>query len=361
LKPVEADNMRLMIRMAIETGDGGYKLAARLNEMGIPSPTGHSEWTRPFIQDKLKSVTLLGYQDQFGRKWKTLPALIDEDDWFKVQSLIQKRSIEHGNGRNTQKTGGYMMTGLLRCWCGAPLVRHPHRDSHLIHYVCGSHPTVKQRLRAEHGDRRHIQVLTEDTDRFWNTWFEVYSLTEMPNLSQRGTREVQQLQTMLTEMRVQLERDRHQVVKESRQLAAQMGYGEVVVAAMVAEKLKGREDEINELEISLRHKQMRIVPRAFTSEVERKDGSHTVFEGSKWMGALDHQKNAILKTIIDKIQFHEDQNATYVVVSLNDEENNAMPPIYLNAKYDKQKTVRRWPITMQWIDDMQAFSLARQS
>jgi DNA invertase Pin-like site-specific DNA recombinase len=110
LNPVEAGVIEWMAGL-YEHGAGDVEVAARLNERGIPSPTG-VRWEKSQVRNVLCSPLIAGYVHRNGERYEGRhEAILDRDRWNRLQEV---RAARRGKGRRPE--GGHVFTGgILRC------------------------------------------------------------------------------------------------------------------------------------------------------------------------------------------------------------------------------------------------------
>ena len=143
IDPEKAEIVKRIFRMYLEEV-GAYSIADTFNREGIPSPTG-LQWQMNSILKMLKNPVYIGRvvygklttnprrQRDKSEPWflknpdpieaeAQFPAIISEEDFERVQALLDKR--------NPNKTGvralssDYLLSGLLRCECGGAMASH---------------------------------------------------------------------------------------------------------------------------------------------------------------------------------------------------------------------------------------------
>lgn len=141
--PEKAEIVKRIFRRYLEEV-GTYRIAEELNRDGIPSPTG-LKWNTSTLLKILKNPIYAGTlkygkvttnhrrQRDKSEPWflknpdpitadSRCPAIISQEEFDRVHALI--------NQRNPSKIGvralssEYLLTGLLKCRCGAPMVSH---------------------------------------------------------------------------------------------------------------------------------------------------------------------------------------------------------------------------------------------
>jgi site-specific DNA recombinase len=117
---IEPGEARTILRMAgwYEAGAGFREIAARLNEEGIPSPTG-IKWERSSVANVLRSPIIAGYvwlrptpEHPDGQRFDGLHAeIIDRERWERLREIREGRK-----GKGRRPVGSHAFTGgILRC------------------------------------------------------------------------------------------------------------------------------------------------------------------------------------------------------------------------------------------------------
>jgi site-specific DNA recombinase len=123
---------------------GAYSITDTLNKEGIPSPNG-GKWNQQTILKMLKNEFYAGrlvygkltYNPRHPRDksepWffknpdpiraeSQCPAIITPEEFERVQALLERRSPKVTGVRSL--SSDYLLTGILRCECGAPMNSH---------------------------------------------------------------------------------------------------------------------------------------------------------------------------------------------------------------------------------------------
>ncbi len=143
IDPVKAGIVHRIFRMYLEEV-GTYRIAETLNGDGVPSPMG-GKWNVQTILKILKNPVYAGKlvygklttnhrrQRDKAEPWyhknpdpivteSQFPVIISEEEFERVQALIERRGAPHVGKRAL--SSDYLLTGLLKCRCGAPMVSH---------------------------------------------------------------------------------------------------------------------------------------------------------------------------------------------------------------------------------------------
>lgn len=196
LDPPAAQVVRRIFDL-FEQGDGQVRIAKRLNEAHIPSPSEYKRilgeryangrrlqsttyWTYATIHRILQNQMYLGAMTQ-GRCFRptmhgkakkqqasqwivvedTHEAIISKDQWDRVQTLLRAR------GREPDFTGNVgPFAGFLRCGdCGRAMVKSKQRGG--LYYTCGSYKRYGPAVCTRHGISHALleEIILEDLNR----------------------------------------------------------------------------------------------------------------------------------------------------------------------------------------------------
>lgn len=115
-------------------GTSLFSLARKLNEKGIPRPSG-KPWSNTALRYMLKTPAMAGFSVHKRKivgkaEW---PAVIDEDRWYALQAFLDdpRRRTNQGNERKWQGTGVY------ECGrCGGKVRLQRTKERNKFTYVC---------------------------------------------------------------------------------------------------------------------------------------------------------------------------------------------------------------------------------
>lgn len=159
----QAAVVRRIFNLYLE-GNGNKKIAQRLNEEGIPGPTG-AKWSHTAIWEMLRRETYLGWivRNKTSKKrgvdgkrkyvrnpreqWQIIkdafPAIVDEEVFHKVQERIDKQADKwHASAlRARENHSRYLLTGIIKCVeCGKNFIcrktRNKKADKIYYNYAC---------------------------------------------------------------------------------------------------------------------------------------------------------------------------------------------------------------------------------
>lgn len=132
----KADIVRRAFKLALE-GNGIYLIMKKFNEEGVPVLRNAKDgWAVSHVGKLLHSQSVFGrLVSKHGIVDDHYPAIVDKDDFYKVQELIEQRKSQ-GRGRKGLGVAN-LFSGLCRCGeCGSPVrfLRIPsggHKNSYL--------------------------------------------------------------------------------------------------------------------------------------------------------------------------------------------------------------------------------------
>lgn len=158
----KAKVVRIVFRWCIE-GMSNVAIAKRLGELGIPSPHAHRRnhkraahcWTpgivrRMLINEAYRATFYFGRRTN--GKWRdksewlalNVPAIVDYETWNAAQK--QRERNRHSTPANAQRR--YLLSGMLRCSCGAAMTGVYHAQNDLRYYQCSRQAQQHRGLEA---------------------------------------------------------------------------------------------------------------------------------------------------------------------------------------------------------------------
>lgn len=145
----EAENIRGWA-LALVSGRSLKSIADELNRDGVPTATGRGKWRPGTIRPILTSTRVIGVRshtttvkqdgklvevtNEYPAQW---PAILDRTTWDQVQVILDADERFKGH---RGPWGTYLLTGLIYCQCGQPVIGAAKRDRRNLpvkrRYVC---------------------------------------------------------------------------------------------------------------------------------------------------------------------------------------------------------------------------------
>lgn len=173
----EAEIVRMIFDLKANKGMGARGIALRLNEKGIKNRG--RKWNKTVIGELLRNEKLTG-RTIYNRRNRHTKKINDRDEWIIVQShpaIIDYESwsrVQHQLDRDMSNTdtgnplSTFLLTGLLRCYCGAPMQIESAkgRSRRYWYYACRAASLDKKhkacRLPARAVDEVVTQAICDD-------------------------------------------------------------------------------------------------------------------------------------------------------------------------------------------------------
>ena len=290
--------------------DYGYQTVAKmLTEEGWPTPDDAGAWSAAVVRSTLLNPALRGVQVMFGIEWNVFPAVMSDAEFWKIQQAVQQRAGLFGAGHVPMYSN--MLAGLLRCHCGATLVR----DTNGLY-----------RCRAVHNGRqksggRHVHVTQKRIEDFVDLWMNVCKDVTIASLRQDADgssirREMNRMAEQADALRRRLEAKRLEgrtaIEGHARAIirASDPARFEEQINAMVSMFLAEDEEfkSLSEQYQQARTRQSQIersLQRA-TPPVELK---HLIETIESWDALKNVQKNEVLRALLTEMRFCGDPEA----------------------------------------------------
>jgi DNA invertase Pin-like site-specific DNA recombinase len=305
-------------------------------------------WQRTNISRLLKSPCLMGLQAIYGKTWKTLPAIIDEDTRQQLDQRLKAKSPGYSR-KNRKDKEGYLLTSIIRCPCGRTMVRSATETGAAFrsYYRCAS--SFSERKNK---DQDHAIFNESDINRFVNQLME--SNTESIMRVFRSGDYGKTLEDEIAALHQQAEEIRRE--KRAAEDAARMTAEQTAAAARIATdnpkyaewlsttisaltSAVGEQERQILGEIDARREQLEsLVPDDAIRELEKSDQS--------WGELPTGRKNAILRQIFKALIVCEDR----IEVRLNLPVTVSLPAIPLGPRRRGSKPANRMPTVDEWLD-----------
>ena len=284
--------------------DYGYQAVAKiLTAEGWPTPDDAGAWSAAVVRSTLLNPALRGVQVMFGMEWHVFPAVVSDAEFWKIQRVVQQRAGLFGAGHVPMYSN--MLAGLLRCHCGATLVR----DTNGLY-----------RCRAVHNGRqkaggRHVHVTQKRIEDFVDLWMRICKEVTIASLRQDADgssirREMNRMAEQAASLRRRLEAKRLEgrtaIEGHARAIirTSDPSRFEEQINAMVSVFLSEDEDfkTLSEQYNQVRTRQSQIersLQRA-TPPVELK---HLIETIQAWDTLKNVQKNEVLRALLTEMRF----------------------------------------------------------
>jgi len=334
LDPAQAAIIKRIYREYLEEV-GTYRICDRLNQDGIPSPTG-TRWNVNTLLKMLRNPLYAGRltygklstnprrqrdksepwylkNDQFIDTASQNPTIISVTEFERVQQLLERRGAPKVGVRAL--SSDYLLTGLLTCGkCGHPLVSHSssrHGNAKLYeYYLCNG----KKTHGATSCDAGLIPQLTID------------------DLVERKLRQVLESETAYLEfIRVRwasieaqlsatVERHQHVAVSLERLSAQTKRLNRDYRAGDISARLyEENHKEIDTETLQLREQLSALnrLERSLTSSLQERDVTQQIFDLAKrWREITVPERKFVLRNLLDQVVAYKAPRTTDLVVEV---------------------------------------------
>lgn len=360
--------LNMMIEMALSQSDvipstkwedhqGSGTIARQLTDLGVPTPMAArknltpTKWGRNSVSKILKSLWLIGKQEMFGRVFQVVedPA-IDEHTYFRLQRWLQNRSANALGGVKSGQTA-YLGTSLFVCHCGNTL-SHRHRreiKKSKAPELTGDIVLNHEQYWCETSKRRthdnHVLLNVRNAHQFLNVYMAGSAPMIMDQLRDSvERRELEAEKRALEERLFEIERTRptDEIIREEvlSQVPEDDRDDEGIVSAYIARKLKKWLHEEEEIEAKIE-----IINERLRAVLSRDDLSSMSEKLTTWTSLSDDQKNAIIRQLFLRFEFHGNPPNEMVVPILRTIDETPLPPIGFARTIYKNGWIRRLPVT----------------
>ncbi|MBN6186364.1 recombinase family protein [Aneurinibacillus sp. BA2021] len=217
----EAEIVRLVYHWYTNERIGTARIARRLNEMKVPTPSGKGMWSPYSVIAILKNEVYIGrmqWRKKYVNRKKGIGEWRPRDEWIDVEGkhepLISKETFQKAKRILEHKTKvpnradlkiTNPLAGLIRCdFCGAAMVKRPY-TTQAPHIRCSNVNCKNKSTRFEYVERRLLEELEG-----WLNEFEV-NMEQIENEISAGTEThsfvpetvVQELEKQLAELEKQ--------------------------------------------------------------------------------------------------------------------------------------------------------------
>ena len=285
--------------------DYGYQAVAnKMTAEGWPTPDDAGAWSAPVVRSTLLTPALRGVQVMFGIEWHVFPAIVSDAEFWKIQRVVQQRAGLYGAGHVPMYSN--MLAGLLRCHCGATLVR----DTHGL-YRCRSVHNGRQKIGG-----RHIHVTQKRIEDFVDLWMKVCKEVTIASLRQDADgstvrREMNRMAEQAASLRRRLE------AKRAEGRTAIEGHARAIIRASDPARF---EEQINTMvtmflaedeefkTLSEQYNQTRVrqlqIERSLQRATPPVELKHLIEYIQSWETLKNVQKNEVLRALLTEMRFH---------------------------------------------------------
>jgi site-specific DNA recombinase len=139
-------------------GGSGYpSIAERLNDDGVPSPSGR-RWDKSQVANMLRSPYYVGRVHINGETFEANhEPIIDAVRWEETQRLRAARAAASGGGRGRNPKGQHLLVrGLLRCTCGGAMSPRTLRSGYQLYRCLTRNGAGGYKLCQQHDIEREL-------------------------------------------------------------------------------------------------------------------------------------------------------------------------------------------------------------
>ncbi len=308
-------------------------------------------WHRDTLYPMLRNEMLLGCQEFFGRRWKTVPHIIDQRTFDRLQIIMDPKQINKAahlaiNG-NSHTAPNHLLTGLLECQCGHKMVFYP-MSKQFSYYRCTE---IRNRQKTD----KHCTIRASTVEDFFDSLIRIYGNTLVSALA--DNEDTQLLREQIGEYQEEKKRLEHDLIDAI-----------LVAREKAVERFTEDDNEITPENIENWVNSHRPV-RALRSQIADVDEqirqreivlSQIVPEGAvattqeniaKWQTLDVKTKNVTLKTIIKRAVFRLiEEGGMEVEITPTGVKAKPLPTITLSTNlYQNNIKLRRFPSVSEWI------------
>ena len=306
----QAAIVRLVFDLYVKEDLTPFRIAERLNEMGVPAPKG-GQWTRDTIHSMLRNEHYAGYvvfnkyketqilengeiitkrlqqpQDEVIIAEGKHPAIIDRKLWEAAQALVARHPRI-----NTKRELVNPFSGILVCAkCGRALKYHRTQKAE-DRFTCKSKPMCYKSVKVSAVEDAIIAALEQ---------------SELPALELKAANDDGNARNIQRNLLAQLEKQMQEYIEqEDRQyelLETNPNYSQAVFDRRNAQ-LRAKMDECQ----AAIYKAKSTLPES-VDYTERVEAMKTAIDVLKDDNATANDKNKVLKAIVEKIEYSGPQS-----------------------------------------------------
>ncbi|MGC4045060.1 MAG: recombinase family protein [Armatimonas sp.] len=308
------------------------------------------KWHRDTLRPMLQNEMLLGHQKFFGRQWETVPRIIDDKTFEKLQIVLAPQNMNsaahlaQGGRRHTDPN--HLLTGVLECQCGHAMTFYP-MSKEFSYYRCTE-------MRHSGKTDEHCVIQAKSAEDFFDQLVLIYGDGIISELSDNEDTRLlrdqianlqdqrKELNSSLLEAKVAARKKAEDILRASDSKVTPEGIDAVARTNHTVLSVQG---EIDNIEEQIKQREIvlsQIVPEGQVATV--KDNI------AKWDTLSVPQRNTTLRSVIKKVKFRltEGGGMTVEIVPIGLKP-APMPIVVLNTKiYNSSKHVRRFPSIGDW-------------
>jgi site-specific DNA recombinase len=307
LVPEEAVVVRYIFRLYLSENLGVRKIAARLNDEGIPTRRG-GRWSMVTVRDILRNRAYLGHYSRFGTTVTgSHPALVSPEDFRRVQDRLQSR---HAPTRERSVTP-FLLSGLVYCArCGNRMVGVSRRQSWLTRSG-ESHSATYRYYQCE--SRTSQGACRTNTRRAADLEACVREALASDDHPGPRVRMAGNVDSYALELQAQVDRIESRIKRNRRhveELVADAAHGHITIERMKALGLELAEEH-RQLQAELHAARKRI--EAYQSEAERRRHLEQQRERliRDWESLPFDDLQSALRDVVDRIDVDGDEVRVY--------------------------------------------------
>lgn len=343
--------IRRLVELFLETGRTTTTMTMLQNE-GVPAPGKHGRggqiWSRNTVIETLRRPALKGVQVIYGREWRVLPPIIDDETWERIQKMLDVAASARPPQR--RRADAYLATSLIKCRCGKPLSHFPHSSGHEW-YQC-SMPHAEKKF---HGTLwQHVILDAQNVEAFLNDLMRtdpeaVLAPFRSTVERNRVQEDIERLRREKTEIDTQLpgEQERADQIARERLRPVGLDNNREVVDALIRDALAPLFARRQTVEAEIRERQEKLqslIPGDLADMEERVRA---------WGSLNTYTKNGLLRTFFAEFRYVGTYpEPEYLIPVLRTLTHTELPHIPIKVKAKGRTRIRRLVTVGEWFDSM---------
>lgn len=356
LVPERADTARRVIECALSRPDRGpAALCTLLNADPGAYPPPHDgtnrrragRWRPGTLKAMFVMPSLTGHQEFFGRRWATLPPLVDEDTYRRLQRFLVRRRQVAGY----VPTSSHLLTGLLRCPCGSFMLfmssaweGRKRRD----YYRCYAAATG-----GGAGPGWHVQLRAEEAERFFTDLVRCDARVlldahrhgaERALLEAEGERLRVGIEAARGRLQATLENARERAAGDLRRMGRHPSPELVTALADADPETAAASETVTVLERDRdqqEHLLRTLVPSEHMGDIEER--------ARRWDSLSDAGRNDLLRRLIHQVHIVRDGEREYFEIVPNTPSRRPLPPVNFRLVRHGWGVTRLLPGVAEWV------------